>query len=171
MNTFSHPQSSEIKKQTDPLLFTYNMNNKININKEENSHDNKDIKDGIQSDKKKDMNEIMVFDGQGTKEMNNILNEDDKDKEAEGEGEENIEVQFVDKKKDENYNEYKNYDNGEDEDEYYYISDLIPPQNFSNKLRLAKKKHEKLQKEIDLLKKQIKKYNPNFPVRDYNYYK
>ena len=36
MNTFSYPNSSEKKYQTDTLLFTYNMKNEININNEEN---------------------------------------------------------------------------------------------------------------------------------------
>ena len=113
----------------------------------------------------------MIFDGQGTKEMNNVLNEEDK----EGDNEEGVEdeIQFVDKKKDENYKEFKDYNDGqeEDDDEYYYISELVPPQNFSLKLRLAKKRYQELQKEINQLKKNIKKYNPNLPIRDYNYYK
>ena len=170
MNTFSYPHSSE-KHQTDALLFTYNMENKININKEEKPHDNKDIKDkkdGIQTDKK-DANEIMIFDGQGTKEIKNEFNEDDK----EGDNEEGVEeeIQFVNKKKDENYEEIKNYNGSEDDDEYYYISELVPPQNFSSKLRSAKKRYQKLQEEINILKKEIKKYNPNLPIRNYNYYK
>ena len=163
MNTFSYPNSSEKKYQTDPLLFTYNMKNEININNEENP-------DAIQSDKKKDLNEIMKFDGQGTKDINNVLSEDDKEGDKEGEIEE--EIKFVDKKKDENFKEYKDYNEGQDDDdEYYFISELVPPQNFSSKLRFAKNKHQRLQKEIDFLKKQIKKYNPNYPIRDYNYYK
>ena len=164
MNTFSYPKSSEKNHQTDPLLYTYNMKNEININNEENP-------DAIQSDKKEDFNEYMKFDGQGTKDIKNVLNEDDKEGDNEGEIEE--EIQFVDKKKDENYEEYKNYNEGQDDDddEYYFFSELVPPQNFSSKLRFAKKKHQELQKKIELLKKEIKKYNPNYPVRDYNYYK
>ena len=49
MNTFSYPKSSEKNHQTDPLLYTYNMKNEININNEENP-------DAIQSDKKEDLN-------------------------------------------------------------------------------------------------------------------
>ena len=167
MNTFSYPHSSEKKHQTDPLLFTYDMKNKINIDKEENPHDNKDTNDGIKTDKK-DLNENMIFDGQGTKEIKNVLKEEEGDNE---EGEEYV-IQLVDKKKDENYEEYKNYNDGEEEDdEYYFISELVPPQNFSLKLRLAKKRYQELQKEINKLKKDIKKYNPNLPIRNYNYYK
>ena len=164
MNTFSYPNSLEKKHQTDPLLYTYDMKNEINLNNDENLG-------AIQSDKKEDLNEYMKFDGQGTKDIKNVLNEDDKEGDNEGEIEE--EIQFVDKKKDENYEEYKNSHEGQDDDddEYYFISELVPPQNFSSKLRLAKKKHKELQTEIDLLKKEIKKYNPNYPVRDYNYYK
>ena len=163
MNTFSYPNSSEKNHQTDPLLYTYDMKNEININNDENL-------DAIQSDKKEDLNEYMKFDGQGTKDIKNVLNEDDKEGDNEGKIEE--EIKFVDKKKDENYEEYKNYNEGQDDDdEYYFISELVPPQNFSSKLRFAKKRYQELQKKIYLLKKEIKKYNPNYPVRDYNYYK
>ena len=170
MKTFSYPHSSEKKHQTDPLLFTYDMKNKINIDKEENPHDNKDTNDGFKTDKK-DLNENMIFDGQGTKEIKNVLNEEDKEGDNE-EGEE-YDIQFVEKKKDENYKEFKDYNDGQEEDvdEYYYFSELVPPQNFSLNLRLAKKKYQELQKEINNLKKDIKKYNPNYPIRDYNYYK
>ena len=185
MNTFSYPNSSEKNHQTDPLLYTYDMKNEININNDENL-------DAIQSDKKEDLNEYMKFDGQGTKDIKNVLNEDDKegDKEEDTQKEEEKnminrlrgspitigtieeEIKFVDKKKDENYEEYKNYNEGQDDDdEYYFISELVPPQNFSSKLRFAKKRYQELQKKIYLLKKEIKKYNPNYPVRDYNYYK
>ena len=166
MNTFSYPQSAESKNPSDPLTFTYNKSNKINI--EENSNDN-NKKDTIQSDKNKNLDEVMIFDGQGTKESKDILYKEDAEEDIEGDIEENIIM--VDKKKDENYKEFKNYDDGNiEDDDFYYISELIPPQNFSLKLRLAKKRHQELQKKINSLKKEIKKYNPNFPIRDYNNY-
>ena len=57
-----------------------------------------------------------------------------------------------------------NYDQQED-DFYYFISENIPPQNFSEKLRNIKIKCEKLKNEIDKLKKENKKYNPNYIMK------
>ena len=50
-----------------------------------------------------------------------------------------------------------NYAQQED-DFYYFISENIPPQNFSEKLRNIKIKYEKLKNEIEKLKKENNKY-------------
>ena len=57
-----------------------------------------------------------------------------------------------------------NYAQQED-DFYYFISENIPPQNFSEKLRNIKIKCEKLKSEIDKLKRENKKYNPNYVMK------
>ncbi len=55
----------------------------------------------------------------------------------------------------------------QDEDFYYFISENIPPQNFTQKLRDIKVKYEKLNNEIKQLKKENKKYNPYFNTKKY----
>ena len=53
----------------------------------------------------------------------------------------------------------------QDDDFYYFISENIPPQNFSEKLRNIKIKYEKLKNEIEKLKIENKKYNPNYVMK------
>ena len=53
----------------------------------------------------------------------------------------------------------------QDDDFYYFISENIPPQNFSKKLRNIKIKYEKLKNEIEKLKIENKKYNPNYVMK------
>ena len=53
----------------------------------------------------------------------------------------------------------------QDDDFYYFISENIPPQNFSEKLRNIKIKYEKMKKDIEKLKKENRKYNPNYVMK------
>ena len=61
------------------------------------------------------------------------------------------------------------YNYEQDEDFYYFINKEIPPQNFSEKLRNIKIKYNKLKQDIEKLKKENKKYNPNFVIKKYNF--
>ena len=126
---------------------------------------NKDVSDYVQSLKNNISNELQ-YEGQRTNELANFSNKGT----LKADNNEQIENDnFI--QEDNNMNEndmmgsysYEQQDN----DFYYFISENIPPQNFTKKLRNIKLKYAKLEKEIEKLKKENKKYNPNFIIRNY----
>ena len=138
-NINPNQKEEESKKPADPLTLTNNEQNK-NISIDEEKEFLKDLNCEGQK----------TFDLKNTKTMKE--NEDNLDSNN----------KYYDEK-DYNYN---------DDDEYmgyYYISEVIPPQNFPEKLKKIKIKYEKLKEEIEFLKKENKKYNPNFIIKK-NYY-
>ena len=178
MNTWSFPHGAQSTNKTDPFTFTnvHINQNKIENNlqeevgqvptKEEISHKNNFDKD-LQYEGQR-TNELKNFTYEPPKEVNNVKNnfvKIESNNEVRGEeGEEGEE----DKLENYYYNGDLNQDYEIEEksyDDYYYISEYIPPQNFSQKLKNIKLKYEKLKKEIELLKKENKKYNPNFMTR------
>ena len=76
----------------------------------------------------------------------------------------NKNTDIKDNNNDEDMMEGYNYGQ-QDDDFYYFISENIPPQNFSEKLRNIKIKYEKLKNEIEKLKIENKKYNPNYVMK------
>ena len=169
MNTWSFPNGVESKKETDPLTFTHNQKDNKNldiINQEENPSNSNKNNNNIYKDLK--------FEGQRTNELRNyttnkeMLNEDNQikqDIDINNENENNDDDMAVEE--DMERKEYEHDYEQENEDEYYYISEIIPPQNFPAKLRNIKDKYSKLKEEIEHLKKQIKKYNPNYVFGKY----
>ena len=180
MNTFPFPQRAQIKNQIDPMTYT-----NIDINKEKIQNylleENDKISKKEELNQKNNLYKDLEYEGQKTNELKNIVYEQPKEEinneknilkmESNNEegGEEGQEGED-DKIGTYYYNgdlnqEYE--DNEKYYDDYYYISEYIPPQNFSKKLKNIKLKYEKLKKEIEWLKKENKKYNPNFILRNY----
>ena len=94
------------------------------------------------------------YEGQGSKELSNLSNKNTIK-------ENNNKKLQNNNNNDEDIMGSYNYEQ-QDDDFYYFISENIPPQNFSEKLRNIKVKYEKLKKEIEKLKIENKKYNPNY---------
>ena len=143
--------------QLDPFTFGKNDSNKLtqlsNTNKElasdeknPNSNTSKDLPYKNQKE-----NELSNYSNK------NKIKENNNQMEQEYIEEDNMKVN-------DDIMEKYNYDQQED-DFYYFISENIPPQNFSEKLRNIKVKCEKLKNEIDKLKKENKKYNPNYIMK------
>ena len=143
--------------QLDPFTFGKNDSNKLtqlsNTNKElasdeknPNSNTSKDLPYKNQKE-----NELSNYSNK------NKIKENNNQMEQEYIEEDNMKVN-------DDMMEKYNYDQQED-DFYYFISENIPPQNFSEKLRNIKIKCEKLKNEIDKLKKENKKYNPNYIMK------
>ena len=143
--------------QLDPFTFGKNDSNKLtqlsNTNKElasdeknPNSNTSKDLPYKNQKE-----NELSNYSNK------NKIKENNNQMEQEYIEEDNMKVN-------DDMMEKYNYDQQED-DFYYFISENIPPQNFSEKLRNIKIKCEKLKSEIDKLKRENKKYNPNYVMK------
>ena len=165
MNTWSFPNGVENKNETDPLIFTHkeiSKNNIDKINQEENTNtDNKNT--NIYKDLKFEglrTNEVRNYstNKEISNEVNHINNQNnDINNEIENNDDDNPEDQYMEGG---GLYDYE-YEHGK-EDDYYYISEIIPPQNFPAKLRNIKVKYNKLKEDIEKLKKEIKKYNPNY---------
>ena len=160
----SSKEPSKNEVQFEPFTFAKNDSNKLSPL----SSTNKDNKK-ITSNEKNDINEKdigLIYEGKRTNELANLSNkmsyknEQIENKNLDGENHEGDNSDMMG-----NYN----YDPQED-DFYYFISENIPPQNFSEKLRNIKVKYSKLKEDIEKLKKENKKYNPNFIVKKYNLY-
>ena len=143
--------------QLDPFTFGKNDSNKLtqlsNTNKElasdeknPNSNTSKDLPYKNQKE-----NELSNYSNK------NKIKENNNQMEQEYIEEDNMKIN-------DDMMEKYNYDQQED-DFYYFISENIPPQNFSEKLRNIKIKCKKLKNEIDKLKKENKKYNPNYIMK------
>ena len=143
--------------QLDPFTFGKNDSNKLtqlsNTNKElasdEKNPNSNTSKELIHKSQKE--NELSNYSNK------NKIKENNNQMEQEYIEEDNMKVN-------DDMMEKYNYDQQED-DFYYFISENIPPQNFSEKLRNIKIKCEKLKNEIDKLKKENKKYNPNYIMK------
>ena len=167
MNTWSFKYESESKKQ-DPLTFTHNMDKKDIENNEQEQKSNINKNDDNINKYMKDLK----FEGQKTNELININYKDPEkeEKQIQVEDEQNniIDNEKVDANDIPQGNYYYNNNYEEDENEkyyddyYYYISEIVPPQNFTEKLKNIKIKYQKLKEEIEWLKKENQKYNPNF---------
>ena len=189
MNTWSFQAGSQSTKITDPLTFTNKdimKNNLDNIIQEEKIQDNNNRRnqEGVDSAKLYDYYKDLKYEGERTNELRNFSRKEPPKIDNE--------INVVDDKNTKNENMQNNmheediYNNryiydkninledvndvyGQHFDDYYYISEFIPPQNFSEKLRNIKIKYQKLKEEIEFLKRENKKYNPNFIIRNYNY--
>ena len=142
--------------QLDPFTFGKNDSNKLtqlsNTNKELAS-DEKNPNSNTSKD--------LLYKNQKENELSNYSNKN-KIKENNNQMEQEY-IEEDNMKVNDDMMEKYNYDQQED-DFYYFISENIPPQNFSEKLRNIKIKCEKLKNEIDKLKKENKKYNPNYQI-------
>ena len=180
MNTWSFPKGSQNYKQTDPFTFTHKEINKNNLGnniREENPKENNNL-----NNKGNKYYNDLNYEGQRTNELASINFKSLPKEEKEIKAENSVKINQVDSSqkipnegdnyiKNNNYIEVENEnDDNYYEDYYYFISEIIPPQNFSEKLKNIKKKYEKLKKEIDWLKKENKKYNPNFITKKNKYY-
>ena len=143
--------------QLEPFTFGKNDSNKLtqlsNTNKELRSDEN-----NLNINTSKDV----FYKSQRENELSNNskknkMKEDNEQIEQKYNEEDNIKIN-------DDMMEKYNYAQQED-DFYYFISENIPPQNFSEKLRNIKIKCEKLKNEIDKLKKENKKYNPNYIMK------
>ena len=143
--------------QLDPFTFGKNDSNKLtqlsNTNKELRSDEN-----NLNINTSKDV----FYKSQRENELSNNskknkMKEDNEQIEQKYNEEDNIKIN-------DDMMEKYNYAQQED-DFYYFISENIPPQNFSEKLRNIKIKCEKLKSEIDKLKRENKKYNPNYVMK------
>ena len=177
MNTWSFPPSEETKKQTDPLLFTnYEMNRGNFENADKESVPNQSIqqKESINSDKGQIFFKDLNYEGQRTNELKSITYKDgirdDKQIIHDNNDNKNDEENINNPQENLDEDEYDKINLGKmggnceenEEDDIYYISQFIPPQNFSVKLRNAKDEYEKLKREIEKLKRENKKFNPKF---------
>ena len=140
--------------QIEPFTFAKNDSKQhtllSNTNKELGTEDNNiniKISKDLNSEGKR-TNELADFSNKNTMKENNNKNLDVNDNNNNDE----------DVMGDYNYGQ-------QDDDFYYFISENIPPQNFSEKLRNIKIKYEKLKNEIEKLKKENKKYNPNYVMK------
>ena len=143
--------------QLEPFTFGKNDSNKLtqlsNTNKELRSDEN-----NLNINTSKDV----FYKSQRENELSNNskknkMKEDNEQIEQKYNEEDNIKIN-------DDMMEKYNYAQQED-DFYYFISENIPPQNFSEKLRNIKIKCEKLKNEIDKLKKENKKYNPSYIMK------
>ena len=143
--------------QLEPFTFGKNDSNKLtqlsNTNKELRSDEN-----NLNINTSKDV----FYKSQRENELSNNskknkMKEDNEQIEQKYNEEDNIKIN-------DDMMEKYNYAQQED-DFYYFISENIPPQNFSEKLRNIKIKCEKLKSEIDKLKRENKKYNPNYVMK------
>ncbi len=185
MNTWSFPHESQNKNEADPLTYTNKEINKMNleniINEEKPQEiDNQKEKEKVSIDKTNKYYKDLNCEGQKTNEFQFISFKGSPKEETE------IKVENDNKKieignsqkiqsegdiyiKDNNYKEVENENDDNSYDDYFYISELIPPQNFSEKLKKIKIKYQKLKEEIEWLKKENKKYNPNFIIKKNKY--
>ena len=143
--------------QLDPFTFGKNDSNKLtqlsNTNKELRSDEN-----NLNINTSKDV----FYKSQRENELSNNskknkMKEDNEQIEQKYNEEDNIKIN-------DDMMEKYNYAQQED-DFYYFISENIPPQNFSEKLRNIKIKCANLKNEIDKLKRENKKYNPNYVMK------
>ena len=143
--------------QLDPFTFGKNDSNKLtqlsNTNKELRSDEN-----NLNINTSKDV----FYKSQRENELSNNskknkMKEDNEQIEQKYNEEDNIKIN-------DDMMEKYNYAQQED-DFYYFISENIPPQNFSEKLRNIKIKCANLKSEIDKLKRENKKYNPNYVMK------
>ena len=143
--------------QLEPFTFGKNDSNKLtqlsNTNKELRSDEN-----NLNINTSKDV----FYKSQRENELSNNskknkMKEDNEQIEQKYNEEDNIKIN-------DDMMEKYNYAQQED-DFYYFISENIPPQNFSEKLRNIKIKCAKLKNEIDKLKRENKKYNPNYVMK------
>ena len=143
--------------QLEPFTFGKNDSNKLtqlsNTNKELRSDEN-----NLNINTSKDV----FYKSQRENELSNNskknkMKEDNEQIEQKYNEEDNIKI---------NDDMIEKYNYAQQEDDFYYfISENIPPQNFSEKLRNIKIKCEKLKSEIDKLKRENKKYNPNYVMK------
>ena len=143
--------------QLEPFTFGKNDSNKLtqlsNTNKELRSDEN-----NLNINTSKDV----FYKSQRENELSNNskknkMKEDNEQIEQKYNEEDNIKI---------NNDMMEKYNYAQQEDDFYYfISENIPPQNFSEKLRNIKIKCEKLKSEIDKLKRENKKYNPNYVMK------
>ena len=143
--------------QLEPFTFGKNDSNKLtqlsNTNKELRSDEN-----NLNINTSKDV----FYKSQRENELSNNskknkMKEDNEQIEQKYNEEDNIKIN-------DDMMEKYNYAQQED-DFYYFISENIPPQNFSEKLRNIKIKCANLKNEIDKLKRENKKYNPNYVMK------
>ena len=148
--------------QLEPFTFAKNDSNKhtqlTNTNKESLTEE-KNINNNISKE--------LLYEGKRTNELANFSNKET----IKGSNNYQMENKNIIKDNNNNGNEEDmmgsyNYEQ-QDDDFYYFISENIPPQNFTEKLRNIKIKYEKLSKEIERLKKENKKYNPNYIIKNY----
>ena len=163
MKKSQNPKKAKKEGQLEPFTFAKNDSNKhtqlSNTNKESLS-DEKNINNNISKE--------LLYEGKRTNELANFSNKET------FKGSNTLQMEnknFIKDNSNNNLNEEDmmgsyNYEQ-QDEDFYYFISENIPPQNFTEKLRNIKVKYEKLNKEIERLKKENKKYNPNFIIKKY----
>ena len=154
MNKAQKSLKSKNEGQIEPFTFAKNDSKQhtllSNTNKELGTEE-KNININIS----KDLN----YEGKRTNELADSYN---KNEMKENINNKNSDVK--DNNNDEDMMEGYNYGQ-QDDDFYYFISENIPPQNFSEKLRNIKIKYEKLKNEIEKLKIENKKYNPNYVMK------
>ena len=155
----SDPEQSKNEGPHDPFTFAKNDSAKIsplsstnkenkNLNpSEKNIQSNNDIHINKEYD--------LYYEGKRTNELPNIKNDQ-------------VNNQNLEEINEDNNDMMGKYNYEQDEDFYYFINKEIPPQNFSEKLRNIKIKYNKLKQDIEKLKKENKKYNPNFVIKKYN---
>ena len=154
MNKFQVSQKSKNENEIEPFTFSKNYSIKLNqlsnTNKE-SATDEKNLNNNVSNEllnKKPKINESPYFQNE------EVIKQDNNPTEMKSNSKEN------NNNEDDMMGSY-NYEQ-QDDDFYYFISENIPPQNFTQKLRDIKVKYEKLNKEIEMLKIENKKYNPNF---------
>ena len=157
MNKFQISQKSKNENEIEPFTFSKNCSIKLNqlsnTNKE-SATDEKNLNNNVSNEllnKQQKINESPYF------HKEEVIKHDNNPTEIKSNTNEN------NNNEDDMMGSY-NYEQ-QDDDFYYFISENIPPQNFTQKLRDIKIKYEKLNKEIEMLKIENKKYNPNFYKR------
>ena len=157
MNKFQISQKSKNENEIEPFTFSKNYSIKLNqlsnTNKE-SATDEKNLNNNISNEhinRKQKINESPYFHNEEIPKHENNPTEIKNNSNENNNNENDMMGSY-------------NYEQ-QDEDFYYFISENIPPQNFTQKLRDIKIKYEKLNKEIEMLKIENKKYNPNFNNR------
>ena len=177
MNTWSFQHGTQSTKITDPFTYTNPDIMKKNFDNIQEEEDKINCQEGIKSSEKNNYSKDLKYEGQRTNEMRNMTFKDapKEDNQIKVEEEDNDNNQNIINEENNSKYIYNNNINDENEDnyenyydDYYYISEIIPPQNFSEKLKNIKIKYQKLKEEIEFLKKENKKYNPNFIIKQYN---
>ena len=161
MNKFQISQKSKNENEIEPFTFSKNYSIKLNqlssTNKEsatEEKNLNNNLSNELDNEGQK-LNELPKYPiKEALKDDNNNSIENKNNIDENNNNEDDMMGSY-------------NYE-PQDDDFYYFISENIPPQNFTQKLRDIKLKYEKLNNEIERLKKENKKYNPNFIKRKYN---